>query len=68
MPDGPKTEPTGKMPEPGRGCLANWHDMPDWMTEGDYIELGGGVIGGAPPASVWKRIRQAARRGRKKPR
>jgi hypothetical protein len=41
--------------------------MPDWLQEGDYEEFGGGIIGGAPPPSIGKRIRRAGRRGRKKP-
>jgi hypothetical protein len=76
MSDESKPERTGKDPaetaDPGgipgqaRGGMATWHDMPDWMTEGDYNEIGGGIIGG----EVAGRIAKAGRRrqGRQEPR
>ena len=30
----------------GGGAQSRWHDQPDWITEGDYGEISGGIIVG----------------------
>jgi hypothetical protein len=56
MPDESKQEPTDKDPAEsaglggmlgqGRGGLADWHDMPDWMTDATDEALARGIVGG----------------------